>query len=451
MKTKNRYIIPFILLLSGFWFTACDVLDQEPVLDIDSEQAITDGGGAVAALLGAYSELQSNSYYGRDFTAFSYLSSDEGSWSGTYNQYQQFIQHNIVADNNFLAPVWVQIYKVINVSNHLIEKVPLIEDPNLTTADRNRILGEAYFIRALAYFDLGRAWGGVPLVLTPTKTKNDGNQIGRSTLEATYAQVLADLDQAEQLLPPITQRSRASLEAAKALKARLHIYLEDWELAEQLTTDVIESGHFSLVAPYGSFIEEKETEESIFELSFNNADRSSHAHYWFPSNLGGRYEWHPSDQLIEELTNPETAGGRSVIIGYDGATPYGKKYFRIGTGDDPAYILRVAEQYLLRAEARVKKASPDIARALDDLNKVRNRAGLEPLNLNAIDKLLEAIEQERKLEFAFEGHRWFDLIRTRRVGEVLQVTNPDKYLYPIPLNEIIADEALSPADQNPGY
>lgn len=451
MKIKNKHIIPFIVLLSGFWVASCDVLDQEPVLDIDSEQAITDRGGAVAALLGAYSELQSNSYYGRDFTAFSYLSSDEGDWSGTYNQYQQFIQHDIVADNNFLAPVWVQIYRVVNVSNHLIEKVPLIEDPNLTTADRNQILGEAYFIRALAYFDLGRAWGGVPLVLTPTKTKNDGDQIGRSSLDETYAQVLADLNRAGELLPEITQRSRASLEAVKALKARLHIYLENWDLAEQLATEVIESGHFSLVFPYGSFIEEKETEESIFELSFNNADRNSHAHYWLPSNLGGRYEWHPSDQLIEELTDPETGGGRSAIIGYDGATPYGKKYFRVGTGDDPAYILRIAEQYLLRAEARVKKATPDLDGALDDLNQVRNRADLTPLNLNSANDLLIAIEQERKLEFAFEGHRWFDLIRTDRVGEVLQVTNPDKYLYPIPLNEIIADEALSPADQNPGY
>jgi len=155
--------------------------------------------------------------------------------------------------------------------------------------------------------------------------------------------------------------------------------------------------------------------------------------------------------LIEELTHPESGGGRSVIIGYDGATPYGKKYFRIGTGDDPAYILRIAEQYLLRAEARVKKVSPDLNGALDDLNLVRTRADLKPLNLNSANDLLIAIEQERKLEFAFEGHRWFDLIRTDRVGEVLQVTNPDKYLYPLPLNEIIADKALSPADQNPGY
>ena len=451
MKSTNKSISIILLALLFGYLSACNVLEQDPVLDIDSEKAITNKGGAVAALLGAYSELQNNSYYGRDYLAFSYLSSGEAEWSGTYNQYQQFIQHAVVADNNFLAPMWAQIYKVVNTSNHLIAKVPLIEDRNLTEAERNQILGEAYFIRGLAYFDLGRAWGGVPLVLSPTQTKNDGAGIGRATLEATYAQVLSDLDQAENLLAPLTVRTRASKEAAQALKARLHLYLEEWELAEALATAVIETNRFSLVAPYVAFIETKETEESIFELAYNNADRNSHAHYGHPSSLGGRYEWHPSDQLIEELTDAAIGGNRGEIISYLGNNPYSTKYFRIGSGDDPAYILRIAEQYLLRAEARLKKSAPDIAGALSDLNEVRERAGLTPLNLSSAEDILLSIEQERRLEFAFEGHQWFDLIRTGRAATVLGVIDSNKYLYPIPLNEIIADEALSPADQNPGY
>lgn len=451
MKSIYKSTSLILLALLFGYLSSCNVLEQDPVLDIDSEKAITNKGGAVAALLGAYSELQNNSYYGRDYLAFSYLSSGEAEWSGTYNQYQQFIQHDIVADNNFLAPMWAQIYKVVNTANHLIAKVPLIEDRNLTDVERKQILGEAYFIRALAYFDLGRAWGGVPLVLNPTQTKTDGAGIGRSTLQATYAQVLADLDQAEDLLAPLTVRTRASQEAAKALKARLHLYLEEWEQAEQLATEVIESNRFSLIAPYSAFIESTETEESIFELAYNNADRNSHAHYGYPSSLGGRYEWHPSDGLIEELTDPAVGGNRGAIISYLGSNPYSTKYFRIGTGDDPAYILRIAEQYLLRAEARLKKSAPDVAGALADLNEVRERADLAPVSLGNADDILLAIEQERRLEFAFEGHQWFDLIRTGRAAAVLGVTDSNKYLYPIPLNEIIADEALSPADQNPGY
>ena len=451
MKFINKSTSLILLALLLGYLSSCDVLEQDPVLDIDSEKAITNKGGAVAALLGAYSELQNNSYYGRDYVAFSYLSSGEAEWSGTYNQYQQFIQHDIVADNNFLAPMWAQIYRVVNSTNHLIAKVPLIEDRNLTQAERNQILGEAHFIRALAYFDLGRAWGGVPLVLTPTQTKNDGSDIGRATLEQTYAQVLADLNQAEELLAPLTVRTRASQEAAKALKARLHLYLEEWELAEQLATEVIETNRFSLIAPYVSFIETKETDESIFELAYNNADRNSHAHYGYPSSLGGRYEWHPADDLLAELADPAVGGNRGAIISYLGSNPYSTKYFRIGTGDDPAYILRIAEQYLLRAEARVKKNAPDLSGALADLNEVRERAGLTPLSLSNAEDILLAIEQERRLEFAFEGHQWFDLIRTGRAAAVLGVTDSNKYLYPIPLNEIIADEALSPEDQNPGY
>src|SRR5690606_37196087 len=332
-----------------------------------------------------------------------------------------------------------------NSTNHLIAKVPLIEDRNLTQAERNQILGEAYFIRALAYFDLGRAWGGVPLVLNPTETKNDGTGIGRATLEATYAQVLSDLDQAEDLLAPLTVRTRASQEAAKALKARLYLYLAEWELAEASATEVIETNRFSLVTPYVSFIETKETEESIFELAYNNADRNSHAHYGYPSSLGGRYEWHPADDLLAELADPAIGGNRGEIITYLGNNPYSTKYFRIETGDDPAYILRIAEQYLLSAEARVIKRPPDLSGALADLNEVSERAGLTPLNLGSAEDILLAIEQERRLEFAFEGHQWFDLIRTGRAAAVLGVSDSDKYLYPIPLNEIIADEALSPA------
>jgi len=451
MKSIYKLFNSFLLALLVVSFTACNVLEQDPVLDIDSEKALTNKGGAVAALLGAYSELQNNSYYGRDYVAFSYLSSGEAEWSGTYNQYQQFIQHDIVADNNFLAPMWAQIYRVVNTANHLIAKVPLIQDRNLTEAERSQILGEAYFIRGLAYFDLGRAWGGVPLVLSPTGTKNDGAAIGRATLAQTYAQVLSDLDEAENLLSAVTVRTRASKEAAKALKARLHLYLEEWEHAEQLATEVIESGNFNLVAPYTAFVQTKETEESIFELSYNNADRNSHAHYGYPSSMGGRYEWHPADQLIAELTDPAKGGNRGELISYNGSNPYSTKYYRIGSGDDPAYILRIAEQYLLRAEARVKKSASDISGALSDLNLVRDRAGLDPLNLSDGQEILVAIEQERKLEFVFEGHQWFDLIRTGRAAEVLGVTDTDKYLYPIPLNEIVADEALNPEDQNPGY
>lgn len=439
------------LVLSG-----CDtILEPQPRQDIATEQAITNKRGAEAALLGAYSELQSNSYYGFEYPALAYLSADEVDWSGSFNFYQQFDLNAIPAENSSIKSVWSQIYRVVNVANNLIEKVPVIQDRNLTEVQRQKIMGEAYFLRALSYFDLGRAWGGVPLVLKPTTTKESGKGIKRSTLQQTYEQVLADLDQAENLLPSLTVRSKASKEAAWALKARLYLYQQQWEKAEEYASLVINSGNANLVRPYSTFYTGKLTQESILELVYDNADRNAHANYWLTSSKGGRYEWKPSASITTDLRNAAVGGTRSALIGSQVnngiETIYGQKYSKIATGEDGAFILRIAEQFLIRAEARLRKASPDLAGALADLNKIRERAELTPFVTADVNAALLAVEQERKVELAFEGHRWFDLIRTGRAKTVLGISDQNKFLYPIPNSEILADPDLGPEDQNPGY
>lgn len=443
--------LAFALTLSG-----CDnILEPQPRLDISSELSITNKRGAEAALLGAYSELQSNNYYGFEYAALAYLSADEADWSGSFNFYQQFDLNAIPAENSSVKSVWSQIYRVINVTNNLIDKVPAIQDRNLTDLQRQKILGEAYFLRALSYFDLGRAWGGVPLVLKPTIIKESGKGIKRATRQQTYEQVLADLEQAETLLPALTARSRASKEAAWALKARLYLYQQQWEKAEEYATLVINSGKANLVKPYSAFYTGKLTQESILELVYDNSDRNSHATYWLTSSKGGRYEWKPSASITQELRDQAIGGTRSALIGSQvnngKETVFGQKYTKVATGEDGAFILRIAEQYLIRAEARLKKASPDLAGALADLNVVRERAELAPFVSADINAALQAVEQERKVELAFEGHRWFDLIRTGRAQAVLGIADQNKFLFPIPNSEILADPDLGPEDQNPGY
>jgi starch-binding outer membrane protein, SusD/RagB family len=447
----NYKVLALAILVS---LSSCgDILEPQPRLDISSESAITDKRGAEATLLGAYSELQSNNYYGFAYPALAYLSADGVDWSGSYNFYQQFDLNAIPSENSSIKSVWSQIYRVVNVSNNLIEKVPAIQDRNLTEVQRQKLLGEAYFLRALAYFDLGRAWGGVPLVLQPTVDKNSGKGIGRATLEQTYGQVLADLEQAEELLPALTVRSRASKEAVWALKARLYLYQQNWEKAEEYATLVINSGKASLVQPYSAFYTDKLTEESILELAYDNADRNSHANYWLTSSRGGRYEWKPSASITQDLLNPAIGGTRSALIGsqVNGGTEtiYGQKYTKVATGEDGAFILRVAEQYLIRAEARLKQNN--LPGGLADLNEVRARAELQPLVILDLQAALLAVEQERRVELAFEGHRWFDLIRTDRAEEVLGIKDRNKLLFPIPNSELLADPDLGPEDQNPGY
>ncbi|MCH5685321.1 RagB/SusD family nutrient uptake outer membrane protein [Niabella sp. W65] len=129
------------------------------------------------------------------------------------------------------------------------------------------------------------------------------------------------------------------------------------------------------------------------------------------------------------------------------ATWYGNLYYRTN-GTDPAYIIRLAELYLIRAEARASLPVPDISGSREDLNKVRNRAGLASLSINTAAELLTAIENENRYEFAFENHRWYDLVRTGRAQAVLGITDANKLLLPIPYAQILVDGSLT---QNPGY
>ncbi len=444
MEKTNIFTILLILSLTFLW--SCNVLDYDPELNITDEQAFVNRASAEAALTGAYSRLQNNSYYGRDYVAFGYLSADNVEWSGSFNFYQQIDANSLTADNSTVNSTWSAIYSTINSANHIIAKVQSVDDPVFLQQEKDRIQGEAYFIRALAYFDLARAWGGVPLVLDFTRSPDDGTGIGRSTLEETYARVLSDLEEAQRLLPTEVNRNRATRHSAEALRARLHLYLGEWAEAEDYATRVIDNPAYELVQPFSEFIQNKNSTESVLELAYDNANRNNHNGYFLPSSLGGRLEWKPTENLVNLLRDPNTGGNRKALIENANGVTYGALYFRSGTGDDPAYILRVAELYLIRAEARAHQNN--LEGAIEDLDAVRNRAGLGNTNASNRQELLLAIEQERRLEFALEGHRWFDLVRTGRAGDILGLNDTNRWLLPIPESDLNADPDLV---QNPGY
>lgn len=443
---KNKNIIFILIFISIAFLASCDVLDQSPEMSITDDQAFVSKSSTQAALMGVYSGLQSGSYYGRDYVALGYLPGDNVEWSGSFSFYQQVDANRLTADNSTITGVWRAIYSTINSANHVIAKVQAVSDPTFSQQEKDQVQGEAYFIRALAYFDLARGWGGVPLVLTFTQSPNDGEGIGRSTLEDTYAQVLEDLITAESLLTDDVIRNRATQHSVHALRARLHLYLEQWEEAERYASLLIEHPSFELVQPYEAFIQNKNSEESILELAYDNANRNNHNGYFLPANQGGRLEWRPTTDLIDLVRDEQIGGDRSVLIADEGDVIYGNLYHRSGTGDDPAYLLRVAEQYLIRSEARVHLNN--LSGAAADLNQVRQRAGIADTEAVTGNELLLAIENERRIEFAFEGHRWFDLVRTGRAGDVLEVTDTDRWLFPIPLNDLNADDDLT---QNNGY
>ncbi|MDT8373071.1 MAG: RagB/SusD family nutrient uptake outer membrane protein [Bacteroidales bacterium] len=443
----KKLIIPLFIIL----FSGCEILDLEPESQISDKLAITDASSLETAVLGTYSMLHDNDYYGLTFQSLGYLPGDNVKWTGSFDFLGQFDANDIRPDNSQLTPVFTGIYRTINCANQVISAVSTITDPQLSNMLRKQYKGEAYFIRALSFFDLSRLWGGVQLVTSPTLSSLDNITITRSSLQETRMQILNDLNTADTLLPETTNRNRATSKTVYALKARLYLYMEDWTNAEIFATKLITDDNYELVAPYNSFFANnvKNTKESVFELTYSATDQNDHSMWWQPPANSGRREWAPTDPLVLLLNDQETGGNRSTMIAQTappGNLWYGNMYYR-NPRTDPAFVIRIAEMYLIRAEARAQLNM--VTEGLEDLNAVRTRAGLELSTAVTQAELLLAVEQERRLEFALEPHRWFDLVRTGRLDDVMGVTDQNKWVMPIPISEIQASDGY--LEQNPGY
>ncbi len=351
----------------------------------------------------------------------------------------------ILPENTSVDGIWSVIYDGINVANNVIVQVPKMSD--MTDAEKNKALGELYFLRALHHFNLMNYFGAIPVKTTPTVGVENVN-VPRDPVDAVYTQIIQDLRFASENLPAGGLKIRASKHAANALLARVYLYKKDYENAIAYATQVIDNGGYGLQENYADIFASEGTPESIFEVDFTALDRNRIAEYNFPLTLNGRREVEPATDLIAAYTAPDERKAASIALA--GALPYAIKYDDLSTGSDNFIVLRLAEMYLIRAEARANLNGPaDLIR--DDLNTIRNRANLADVSTSSYPELLAAIESERRLEFAFEGHRWFDLVRTGRAVDVLPtVTSANQTLFPIPLSELLSN--TNPGmTQNPGY
>lgn len=444
---KSTYFKNIVIITLLFSASSCKkYLEEIPNNALPTAQSITDASTARAAIIGTYDRLQG--YYASNYPTLGTITADNVIFNGTLSEYLQLDQNAIPTDNVITVAAYQGLYRTINSANSVIAAVPQVTDPLLTAAEKNKILGEAYFIRALSYFDLARGWGGVQLQLKPTTDLTILKGIKRSTLDATYNQVLADLISSEQLLPEdATTRNRAQKSTARALRARLHLYRKEWADAETYATQVISNTKYALVKPYKTFFTAPfQTSESVFELAYSVNDRNSFWSSWYPSSAGGSFTLKPSDIIVSKLNNPAIGGSRNTLIAGTGTAVYGVLYNTTSTSTDPSYVIRIAELYLIRAEARAQQNK--LAGAIEDLNVIRSRADVLPTTATTQAQLLQAIEDENSVEFAFEAHRWFDLVRTERAGQVLGLTNKNYWLFPIPFSDILSDPDVT---QNPGY
>ncbi len=213
--------------------------------------------------------------------------------------------------------------------------------------------------------------------------------------------------------------------------------------------------------PFSNFFTGKNTTESIFELAFSTSDKSSFYTNWLSAAEGGRRDYIPARSFINNLLDPAAGGARKSLIKQltDGSwelIEYGKQ-----DGSSSIFILRLAEQYLIRAEARAQKGSPDLAGAAGDLNVIRTRSDVPAFSyvpgVTVAADVLTAIENERRYELAFEGHRFVDIVRTGRAPAVFgalnpQLKDPNFWVFPIPQSAVLSDPAnLGGTNQNPGY
>ncbi len=450
MKTSFKYIITALIISS---LVSCEkFLEVEPLASVSDEVTIVDKVSAETALRGTYRGLAASGYYGTSFQSIGYLSGDNLVRTGPGTDPSQFIDHAVTSDNGTISSAWNAIYVTINRANHAIAKIPGVTDVKLTQDLKNQLVGEAYFIRALSYFDLARTWGGAPIVLTPTLSATDKDGVERSTLAETYAQVLSDLNAAEPLLPETTNRVRITKKTVWALRARYHLYQKEWAQAESYATKIIsDAANYKLIGPYNSFWANNvvATQESIFELSYSATFSNSHRGSWQPPEKGGTRIWIPNNAFLALVNDPLIGGNRSTLVAKTaGGLWYGNMYYR-SPATDPSFLIRVAELYLIRAEARAQLGGAKLTDAISDLNAIRTRAGLTGTTAVTQSEILLAIENERRIEFAFEPHRWFDIVRTGRAGAVFGITDPNKLLLPIPVSQIQASKDA--VKQNLGY
>lgn len=426
---------------------SCNTLEVEPQNSIPADQAFQTKEDIDRGILGAYSSFQSLSYYGRTYILFSDLAADNLAHplAATAVEYAQVDNNNILPENGSVGGIWNIAYDGINVANNVIAKVPTIVD--MTEDERNAALAELYFIRGLNHFNLLNYFGAIPLKLAPT-IGVDALDAPRNPVSEVYAQIIEDLTFASVYLPTSGTKTRATKYAAKAMLARVFLYKGDYAQAAAMATEVIEDGGYTLLSDYSEIFGDDESAESIFEIYFSQTERNRIAEYNFPQSLNGRREVEPSQDLLDAY---ETNDARyEASIEFDGTKAYAVKYDDLSLGTDNVVVIRLAEMYLIRAEANAN-LNGDINAIKADINVIRQRAGLNSTNASSYDQLLNVIEMERRVEFAFEGQRWFDLVRTGRAVEVLpNVTSTNQTLFPIPLDEILTNNSPGMV-QNPGY
>lgn len=493
MKLSYKYIV-YILLMASLSIGCSKMIDiDEPIDTVTSVKVFLSDHQADQSLAGLYSQLigktemltltsgAGNIYAG--------LAADEFVPNNVvlYPDDNEIFSNNILVENKISQNIlWSPTYRTIFTTNAILDGEAASTSPTLTKGKRNELVATAKFVRAFCFLNLTGFYGSIPITLSSNYKKNIS--ITRSTQQQVYEQIIEDLEHAVVLFTEGTTqspalKSRAGKNAAETLLARAYLYAKNWEKAEYYANEVITKGGNELGALQKTF--ETNSNESIFQLSVHPKIGTLHESFYLSPGLSlylfpesdrdmflepGLYidfvdMLIPKNYLSDHLVNAFENGDqrKEVWANFNGSAniePYfGRKYYFANKyvrddKDETSYtVLRLAEAYLIRAEARAMQNKTGLA--AEDIDKIRLRAGLAKTTASDKETLLLAIEQERRVElFAEWGHRFFDLKRTGRALAVLSAipeksaVNENRLTFPIPVGEIVANPKLT---QNPGY
>ncbi|RYG04936.1 MAG: RagB/SusD family nutrient uptake outer membrane protein [Chitinophagaceae bacterium] len=465
MKIKN--------ILLGIGITAITLsscsksLELKDPQGLDPQSALSTDQNIKKVLQGAYDALSSTTLYGGDIQLMSELLGSDGelTWVGTFNNYREVWGKSIITTNTLVAGTWANAYSAINIANNVLDSVGgVIED------DRDRVKGEALFIRAAMHFELVRLYAkdysaatpssspGVPVMTAPTNSLPEVTSPARNTVAEVYAAVIADLTEAEALLPN-ENTVYATKTAAAAMLSRVYFQQRDYEGARQAATRGIDeaTGKDLLPTVMANFNISANTNETIFAIQVSDQDGTNGLQTYYSVDIfGGRDGdievndkhmdlYQAGDLRASSTTNPNAAAQFTFNTAF--FTKYGA--FRTTKWRDlykNVIVIRLAELYLTRAESNLRLGGAPVgATPLSDINQVHStqRTGLAPFVAVTADQV--AIERRREL--AFEGFSIHDARRTNRNIDNLS-PNENKFVLPIPFREINANKNLV---QNDGY
>ena len=477
---KLKYNLIAVALL-GIAFSSCsDFLEQNPKTDLSENDFYKTADDFTSAVNGAYSSLQGGNIYG-NWYIFAEIPSDNtrNQLSGSVTTQNEFDKFYIDTQNSVIKDFWAEAYKVINRTNTVLDR---IDGVNMDAALVSRYKLECKFIRALMYFNLVRVYGDVPLVLKEISI-TESYDILREPKDNVYNQIIADLKEAAEGLPASyssAEDGRATKGAAKALLGEVYMTIHKYPEAEAILAEVINSGQYALLenTPGSLNIDGYEaifspvnhnSKEGIFEIQYLKGgfgEGSNFANNYAPENSGTNVVQVggtggnniPEMDIYNAYEEGDLRRDYSMSLGYhdnrkDGEwveSRYVSKYrdvpYQGGDASNNYPVIRYGNVILMYAEALNQNGKT--VEACKYLNMTRRRGFGYQTTDKAQFELM--VEQERRVELAFEDHRWFDLVRTGRAVEVMRskgfALNETNLICPIPQKQIDVNPKLTQND-----